>query len=85
MTQQAPVPQGPFILTEKARQRLDDRIAKAGGNIDTIEAEIRQELAEFDGMTLPDEGVERTRMQGERVHLQQQLGYLTKVRAARSE
>jgi hypothetical protein len=84
MTQQAPAPEGPFILTEKARQRLDERIAKAGGNIDTIEAEIREEITELDAMTLPDEGLERTRMQGERVHLQQQLGYLTKVRAAAS-
>ncbi len=84
MTQQAPAPQGPFTLTEAARQRLDERIAQAGGNVDTIEGEIRQELAELDSMTMPDEGPNRTRMQGERAHLMHQLGYLTKVRAARS-
>ncbi len=76
--------EGPFILTALARQRLDQRIAAAGNNIDAVDAEITAELAELDGMTMPDEGPERITMQGERAHLQAQRNYLNKVRAAQA-
>ncbi len=83
MTQQGLRPaEGPFILTAAARQRLDQRIAAAGNNIDAVDAEIIAELAELDSMTMPDEGPERIKMQAERAHLQAQRNYLNKVRAA---
>lgn len=82
MSEQLESPEGPFTLTDLARQRLDERLAAAGNNIDAVDAEIRAELAALDSQTLPDEGPDRTRMQGERVHLQHQLGYLAKVQAA---
>lgn len=85
MTEQELRPaEGPFILTELARQRLDQRIAAAGNNIDAVDAEISAELAELDSMTMPEEGRERVRMQAERAHLQGQRNYLNKVRAAQS-
>ncbi len=85
MTQQELRPaEGPFILTELARQRLDQRIAAAGNNIDAVDAEITAELAELDGMTMPEEGPGRVRMQAERAHLQGQRNYLNKVRAAQA-
>ena len=84
-TEQLEPPQGPFTLSDLARQRLDERIAAAGNNIDAVDAEIRAELEVLDSQTLPEEGPDRTRMQGERVHLQHQLGYLVKVRAAQEE
>ena len=76
--------EGPFILTELARQRLDQRVAAAGNNVDAVDAEITAELAELDSMTMPDEGPERIRMQGERAHLQSQRNYLNKIRAAQA-
>jgi small-conductance mechanosensitive channel len=84
MAQQLHAPEGPFILTELARKRLDRRVAEAGNNIDAVENEIREELAELDSMTMPEEGPERVRMQAERAHLQGQRNYLNKVRGAQA-
>ncbi len=84
MAQQLRAPEGPFILTDAARKRLDRRVAEAGNNMDAVENEIRSELAELDSMTMPDEGDERIRMQAERAHLLHQLGYLNKIRNAQT-
>ena len=84
MVQQLQTPQGPFVLTDLARKRLDQRIAENGNNIDAVESEVRAKLAEIDSVPMPEDGPERTRMQAERVHLQQQLGYLMKVRNAQA-
>ena len=66
-------------ITPQMRQHLDERIAAAGGRVDTVYREIATQLAELDSQPMPEEGTLHVQHQAARALLVAQLSYLEEL------
>ena len=72
-------------LSPEARQRLDERVAAAGGDAGAVAREVANQLAELDNRPMPEEeGPERTEYQAARALLIAQVSYLEKLASSKS-
>ena len=69
-----------FGITPAMRQRLDERVAAAGGDVDTVYREIATQLAELESKPMPEvESADHIQYQADHALLVAELGYLEKV------
>lgn len=68
-----------FTLSPEARHHLDEQLAAAGGNVDTVARDIQARLDEIDATRTPDDSVEHSTLQAERAFHVAQLSYLELV------
>ena len=66
-------------ITPQMRQHLDERIAAAGGRVDTVYQEISTQLAELESQPMPEEGTPHIQYQAARALLVAQLSYLEEL------
>ncbi len=73
-----------FGITPAMRQRLDERVAAAGGDVDTVYREISTQLAELESKPIPEvESADHIQYQADRALLVAQLSYLEEVADAK--
>jgi hypothetical protein len=63
-------------VSPEVRQKLDEQIAAAGGNIDQLVRDIRARIDEIDSRPMPEEGIERQQLQADRAFYVAQISYL---------
>jgi hypothetical protein len=71
-------------LSPEARQRLDERVAAAGGDAAAVAREVANQLTELDDRPMPEEGPERTEYQAARALLIAQVSYLEKLASSKA-
>jgi hypothetical protein len=70
------------LLSRPAQQRLRARVADAHGNIETVAAEVRAQLAEHERAAQPQNEAERGAFQADRAFLVAQLVFLDALASA---